>query len=245
LFLLLAVLPHAQAQAVPPAVTEHARVATVIDGDTVVLADGRHVRLLGINTPERGRNGAPDEPLYREAKRRLNQLVGGERVALVAGVERRDRHGRTLAHLLLPSGRNVQVVLLEEGLAFAVAIPPNIRFLEPYLAAERRARVRRTGLWSEPYYAPQPAATLQRGDTGFRLVRGRVQSVGQSRRYVYLDLAPRMSLMVPNDDWQRYFRGRPRDWEGRMLVARGWISQQGDKLRMRIGHPSMIEAGEN
>jgi micrococcal nuclease len=32
----------------------------VSDGDTLVLSDGRRLRLIGINTPERGRDGKPD-----------------------------------------------------------------------------------------------------------------------------------------------------------------------------------------
>jgi endonuclease YncB( thermonuclease family) len=241
LFFALALAVQGLALAAPPAATERAVVASVVDGDTVILADGRHVRLVGINTPERGRDGAPHEPFYAQARALLERQVSGQRVSLVAGAERVDRHGRTLAHLLLPDGRNVQEGLLEQGLAFAVAIPPNVQFLEPYIAAERRARARRAGVWAHPYYAPRPAAELDRGDAGFRLVRGRVQRVGESRRYVYLDLSRDVSLMIPRDAWDRSFPGRPQAWRGRDLIARGWLSDQGGKLRMKVYHPAMIE----
>ena len=46
-------LGEAGESATPSAVVRRqARVTRVIDGDTVVLADGRHVRYLGINSPE-------------------------------------------------------------------------------------------------------------------------------------------------------------------------------------------------
>jgi hypothetical protein len=67
-----------------------------------------------------------------------------------------------------------------------------------------------------------------------------VQRVGKSRKYVYLDLAPRVSLMISHRHWREYFDGRPRDWLGRKLEARGWLSLYNNKLKMRIHHPAMI-----
>ena len=39
------------------------KVATVIDGDTLRLVDGRSVRLIGLNATEMGRKGRSAEPL--------------------------------------------------------------------------------------------------------------------------------------------------------------------------------------
>ena len=40
---------------------EQVTVKQVIDGDTVILTDGRHIRLIGINTPEiRHNNHKPE-----------------------------------------------------------------------------------------------------------------------------------------------------------------------------------------
>jgi endonuclease YncB( thermonuclease family) len=70
----------------------------VIDSDTVVLADGRHVRLIGINAMELGHDGAPDQPYATEARDRLGALLAksGGQVRLVTGKEQYDVHGRTL-----------------------------------------------------------------------------------------------------------------------------------------------------
>src|SRR5687767_12005955 len=40
---------------------ESVRVTQVLDGDSFRLSDGREVRLIGINTPEFGKNGKPNE----------------------------------------------------------------------------------------------------------------------------------------------------------------------------------------
>src|SRR3546814_12589758 len=91
------------------------------------LVDGRSVRLIGINTPELGRDGRKAEPFALAARRRLQALVQASdgRVGLVLGQERHDRYGRTLAHAYDAQGRNLEAVLLADGLGFMVAVAPN------------------------------------------------------------------------------------------------------------------------
>ena len=83
-----------------------ARVVEVIDGDTVVLDDGKEVRLVGIQAPKLpfNRPNFKEWPLAREAKEELEKLVLNQRVTLSYGGERTDRHGRTLAHLHTDDG---------------------------------------------------------------------------------------------------------------------------------------------
>ena len=64
---------------------EEARVVRVIDGDTLELQDGRIVRLLGVNAPER------DESYYLESKERLIELVFGKKVFLEYDTEVKKR----------------------------------------------------------------------------------------------------------------------------------------------------------
>jgi len=221
--------------------TETATVRHVLDGDSVILADDRQVRLIGINAPEFGKDGAPDQPLAVAARNRLRALVQGQPVQLVFESERRDRHGRWLAHVLLTDGTRVESELLKTGLAWAVAIPPNIGQHVRHRAAEGVARRARLGVWGHPYYAARDPATLTTADAGFRRVRGRVSHVDSSRKYVYLDMGPRFALRIHHADWARYFHGRPQAWRGVELEARGWIADHNGRLHMTIGHPAMIE----
>jgi endonuclease YncB( thermonuclease family) len=75
-----------------PVATE--RVVRAIDGDTLELDSGFKVRLIGIDTPERGECG------YREATEVLAALVAGRDVVLVPGARTdQDRYGRLLRYV--------------------------------------------------------------------------------------------------------------------------------------------------
>ena len=50
-------------------------VQRVVDGDTLRLSDGRSVRMIGLNTPELGKQGRSDEPFAVAARKRLETLV--------------------------------------------------------------------------------------------------------------------------------------------------------------------------
>jgi len=121
-------------------------VVRVVDGDTVVLRAAGKSRLIGVDTPEvfGGR-----ECFGREASvfaRRL--LRPGLRVAVERDVEERDRYGRTLVYLRLPDGRSFNELLVAEGFAVTLTIPPNVRYAERFRELAARARERAAGLWS-------------------------------------------------------------------------------------------------
>lgn len=68
-------------------------VATVFDGDSFELADGRRVRLLGVDAPETGRC------LAAEAKRQLSSLVLGKKVRIKNTVV--DDYGRLVSNVIV------------------------------------------------------------------------------------------------------------------------------------------------
>jgi endonuclease YncB( thermonuclease family) len=232
-----------------------AQVERALDGDSLLLTDGRQVRLIGINAPELGHSchagsrkdcvPTPDQPLARAAQRRLAQLTEGKRVRLETGREDRDRHGRTLAHVHVGE-MNMEQVLLREGLAWLVAIPPNVAHIAGLQSAEAEARRARRGVWAEPAYTPIAAEQLRLAGTGFHLVAGTVRAVRPGKRNHYLELAPRMVLVIPHEHWKEYFArdanyaAGPAVLAGKQLVARGWLSGRGDELRLRVGHPAML-----
>lgn len=123
----------------PPAEAARASVLRVIDGDTIVVDNGVHVRLLGINTPERG------QVLFNESTERLRQLIGGE-ILLEADVEDEDKYGRKLRHVYA-GNVPVNLRLVREGYAKVLIIPPNEKHSEVFLEAEARAMDESLGVW--------------------------------------------------------------------------------------------------
>ena len=95
-----------------------ALVIQVIDGDTVELEGGERVRYIGIDTPEEGEVG------FEEATQRNAELVVGQTVTLdICEEQPEDEFGRTLAYVIVDS-IVVNEVLLAEGLADLLHIPP-------------------------------------------------------------------------------------------------------------------------
>ncbi|GAB4508135.1 MAG: thermonuclease family protein [Sulfuricaulis sp.] len=233
-FFILALLTTAATRA------ETVTVRHVLDGDTLILVDGRHARLIGVNAPELGKDGMPGQPLAKQARNRLSRLVKGQHVVLSYEHERQDHYGRWLVHVRLPDSGSVEEILLREGLAWETAIPPNISQLDNLLKAESEARAAGRGVWSESAYKPKPAENLTANDTGFRFIEGIILRRAQGRQVIYFDLAPRVALVVPREDWKKYFDGKSTNLVGRTVVARGWLTESKGRLHLRVPHPAML-----
>jgi len=120
---------------------EQALVARVIDGDTVELADGRHVRYLGIDTPEVG------EYYGEEATARNRGLVEGKTIELQRGSRDQDEYGRLLRYVYV-DGTFVNAELVVEGYATAYIFDPDDRYSQVLVQLEQYARMRELGLWA-------------------------------------------------------------------------------------------------
>jgi micrococcal nuclease len=121
----------------------------VVDGDTVeVRYRGRDltVRLIGVDTPETVAPGQPVECGGPAASRFTEQQLDGEPVRLEFDVQRIDPYGRTLAYVWL-GGRLFNRTLVARGFAQVATYPPDVKYIDVFLAAQRRARNRDRGLW--------------------------------------------------------------------------------------------------
>lgn len=87
---------------------EKNQVLRVVDGDSFDLKDGRRIRLLGIDTPEKNRC------MYEEARERLRQMIENRRLRMENTLI--DDYGRILANVFV-GNTLVNKVMLEEGLA--------------------------------------------------------------------------------------------------------------------------------
>jgi len=129
-------------------------VTRVVDGDTFKIDAGAGkddtVRLLGVDTPETVKPDAPVEPYGPEASDFAKRLLTGRTVCLETDVRERDPYGRLLAYAYLEDGTFVNERLLAEGYATVLTIPPNVRFADRFVAAQREAREAGRGLWAAP-----------------------------------------------------------------------------------------------
>lgn len=209
----------------------------VHDGDTVFLDDGEKVRLIGIDTPELGRDERPPDPGAIEARDRLRELVAAsEAITLRRGIDERDKYGRLLAHLYA-DGDNLQAQLLAEGHAVPLIIPPNLTHLDCYRQATAEARAGRHGLWGLYRYQPRLASALTGHERGYYIVIGKVQRIGHSRSSIWINLDREFALRIMRSDL-KYFGGIDFDeLVGTRLEASGYIYKRSDQLRMRIRHP--------
>ena len=126
---------------------QHGRVQRVIDGDTLVLETGAHVRLIGINAPEYEPWKNVTEPYGKEAADFAKELLSGKSVALEQDTEPKDKYGRTLAYVYLEDGQMANKILVREGYAKARYYKPNGRYYQLLKEAENEARNLRKGLW--------------------------------------------------------------------------------------------------
>lgn len=221
---------------------ERSRVAFVHDGDTLRLDDGRSVRLIGLDTPEVGHDGTPAQPFAEQARTALEKLLAADPyIRLRYDAERQDRYQRTLAHVYLDDGRSVAALLIEQGLAAALVVPPDLWNIECYRAAERRARTGRRGIWALPAYQPVASTALASDAQGFHLIHGRVTRVGGSRKSVWLTLEGGLSLRIERDDLH-YFSTPPEQLRGRTVIVRGWPhpGRDGGPV-IRLRHPAALE----
>ena len=128
-----------------------ARVERVVDGDTLIVrlesGERERVRVIGVDTPEDVAPGRPVQCWSRRAAAFTTRALEGRSVTLVAGHEREDRYGRTLAYVSRPDGFDLEVELLRGGYARTLTIAPNDDRAARYEALERTARRAGVGLW--------------------------------------------------------------------------------------------------
>jgi micrococcal nuclease len=137
----------------------------VIDGDSFVcqFSDGKeeHIRLIGIDAPESRRNPKAERDSERSgqdiktiitlgkkgAQITKSYLKRGTPVNLELDVQPRDKYERLLAYVYLPDGTMLNALLVREGYAQVMTVPPNVRHQDMFLNLQRQAREQGKGLW--------------------------------------------------------------------------------------------------
>jgi micrococcal nuclease len=127
------------------AASSEARVARVVDGDTIVLEDGQRVRLVQIDAPE-----GSGECYGEEAGPVLSALLPvGSRLRLEddPSLDDVDRYGRLLRYVFT-NGTNVNLLLVRRGAASVWFFDGDRgRYAEQLIAAAELAEADGRGAW--------------------------------------------------------------------------------------------------
>lgn len=211
-------------------------VAAVRDDLSLVLADGRAVRLAGIEPTDTAR------PLVAtKAEGRTVRLLG-------VGDGAPDRYGR-LAAFVSVEGTGLQESLVGHGAARVSARAGGIACASALHRVEEAARRGGRGLWADLNFAPLMAesGTWMRTELGrFVLVQGKVLSVRQSGGTIYVNFGRRwtrdFTAAIPRR-LQGAFRAAGRDpqsFNGRNIRVRGWLERRAGPV-IEVTAPEQFE----
>ncbi len=213
-------------------------VARVYDGDTIILEDKKHVRLLGVNTPEIESQQRAEEPGGVAAKKWLQAQLQENKVYLEYDQVKRDKYKRFLAHVFLPDGKHLNLALLENGLAVISIIPPNGRYSDKLVQAQQHAEKLKLGIWGMPEYQTRPISQIANHTKGWQRFTGTPVSIKKNKKYTRLLFNDKVDIRVANANLNLF--PALDTYVGKSLEVRGWVARNKDYYTMLINHPSSL-----
>jgi len=215
------------------------QIKKVYDGDTIILANGERVRLLGVNTPEISSRYRKGEPGGKAAQAWMKAQLSGGEVYLEYDQEKRDKYDRLLAHVFLPTGEHINLGLVAAGHAVMSIIPPNVRYADDFLAVQQQAEKQGLGMWSISIYKRREAKRVANHKfRGWRRYSAEANSITSSKRFYRLIISKKFDVRIPKENISHFpdlaiYLNKP-------LEIRGWVSRQKGRSSMLIRHPSAI-----
>jgi endonuclease YncB( thermonuclease family) len=218
------------------------RVAEILDARSFRLADGREVRLAGI------------EPVVTEKASRtsaLSAILAGRDVTLRGEDDTPDRYGRQPAFVFLASSETlVQGQLLALGEALVSGTVTNKDCASTLMAAETEARQAKRGTWADPTAiknAESPGDILA-GIGRFTVVEGRVLSVRQAGATTYLNFGRNWTRGFAVTISRRMIGAfeaagtSVKSLENRRIRVRGWVEAHGGPRieALRVGQIELL-----
>ena len=114
------------------------KVIAIIDGDTIIIESGESVRLIGIDSPERG------DPYFFEARDKLSYLIKNGIVLLERDKDNKDEYGRLLRYVWY-NNVFINAEMVRSGYATAYPYPPNIKYIDLLDKCQEEARTNSNG----------------------------------------------------------------------------------------------------
>jgi endonuclease YncB( thermonuclease family) len=215
-------------------------ISSVYDGDTVRFKNGQRVRLLGINAPEinsRYRSGEVGGPA---AKRWLKKKLAGKTVLVEYDQQRRDKYQRQLVHLFLLDGEHINAAMIATGLVSSLVVPPNLRYADSLIKAEKQASLQKKGIWALKAYQPKSLTQLlkQKKSGGWQRYRVAANAIKHTKKYSRLIVNDKVDIRIPKANLDLF--PKLDSYLDQALEVRGWASRKKGHYSILIRHPSAI-----
>lgn len=124
----------------------------IVDGDTFDGTDSQgntiRFRPIGLDCPETGKRNGKPEPYHQEATEYTTALLKGKKVRVEYDVQSRDRYGRDLVYVYLMDGTFYNDAIIRAGWAVVATFPPNVKYVDLFIDAQREAREQGRGVWN-------------------------------------------------------------------------------------------------
>lgn len=143
----------------------YAKVSNVVDGDTFTLESGQVVRMIGMDTPETVHPSKPIQCYGKEASNKTEELLQGKEVKLEKDISETDRYNRLLRYVYI-GDVFINEYLVSEGYAKSSSYPPDVKYQDKLVEAQRKAQAENKGLWnisacSTITPTPKPISTVK------------------------------------------------------------------------------------
>lgn len=221
----------------------------IIDGDTIELSNGQTVRYIGIDTPEvRERKGLGwlynPRPYAKEAKDFNQRLIRGKPIRLEFDVQKNDKYGRLLAYVYA-GGRMVNLEMVKEGYAMIYAYPPNIKYAEEFLEAQRFARENEKGFWSGLESNAISSSQVRQNVGMLRMVEAQVYDTFLSDKLLILNCRDNFKVIIFRDNLESFpkevLRSPESYFKHKAIKVHGIIKEYKGTYEIVLHDPSQLE----
>lgn len=228
-----------------------ATIVEVLNTESLLLEDGRAIRLVGALAPRTRTRWAQAMGLEEKITTALKERLLGKEVRLRVGARERDRYGRLLTHVFVGDDEPIwiQESLVSDGLAMVYSFADNRDCIPELQAVERAARDAGAGFWEQGVFRVRDATDLDSLDGlaySFQIVAGQVRDVAESRGRIYLNFGEDWrtdftATVAPSD--RDSFKGSGialPELSGQTIRVRGWLERRNGPM-IEVTHPEQIE----
>lgn len=224
-------------------------VSHVIDGDTVELSNGERLRYIGIDTPEvhekYGSNWLYNpRPYGQEAMNFNKKLVEGKNIRLEFDVQKKDKYNRLLAYVYVED-KMVNLEMLKKGYSMIYTFPPNVKYVEEFLSAQRSARENKYGLWGDLEGDVISASEAKENIGLIKMVEAKVINTFLSEKVLIVNCRDKFKVAIFKNNL-RYFpkvisRSPDTYFKHKTIRVYGVIKEYKGSPEIILNHPSQLE----